>query len=327
MWRVNWVIPIALISIGFMMPALSAAEEESRIEGMIEIDYPFAGEAKVEVNLAGALFALAAKVVRDDEPETSDFLANLKALKVRIYDRAALGEKGFDEVLKFYEEQLKKEKWDIMARVKEEGSKVGVYSLTKGDIVSGLIVLIGEPGEVVIVNLAGNIDVTKLSQIDKITGMDLHLSDLDKKGAGDSPHIEKDLPPNKQKKQVRQRERALKSFWDGKSDEAIALLEELEKEGISDPADYALMAVLYNSTGAVDKSSHYLGKLRDLKNFRSDYALLAVLNNSMGAVDKSYYYLGRIYESEDLKDVSTAFYKKAVEINPQSEAAERLSGN
>ena len=316
MWRVNWIIPIALISIGFMLPALSAAEEESRIEGMIEIDYPFAGEAKVEVNLAGTLFALAAKVVRNGEPETSDFLANLKALKVRIYDKAALGEKGFDEVLKFYEEQLKKEKWDVMARVKEEDSKVGVYSLTKGDIVSGLIVLVGEPDEVVIVNLAGNIDVTKLSQIDKLTGVDLHLSDL---------NIEKKLPPDKQKKQEEQRGKALKSFWDGKPDEAIAILEGLEKEGINNRADYALMAVLYNSIGAVDKSSDYLGMLRMLKGLHADYALLAVLNNSMGAVDKSYYYLGRIYESENLKDVSTDFYKRAVEINPQSEAAERLN--
>lgn len=310
------MILIALISLGFMLPALSAAEEESRIEGMIEIDYPFAGEAKVEVNLAGTLFALAAKVVRNGEPETSDFLANLKALKVRIYDKAALGEKGFDEVLKFYEEQLKREKWDVMARVTEESSKVGVYSLTKGDIVSGLIVLTGKPDEVVIVNLAGNIDVTKLSEIDKLTGVDLHLSDLD---------IEKELPPKEQKKQEEQREKALKSFWDGEPDEAIAFLEGLEKEGINNRADYALMAVLYNSAGAVDKSSDYLGKLRKLRGLHADYALLAVLNNSMGAVDKSYYYLGRIYESENLKDVSTAFYKKAVEINPQSEAAERLN--
>jgi len=318
-WHVNWAILVAFISLGFVMPSLSVAEEESKLEGLIEIDYPHAAEAKVEVNLAGALFSLAAKAVRDEDPDASEFLTNLKAIKVRIYDEAALGGKSFNEVLEFYKGQLPKSKWEVLARVKDEGSTVSVYSLTKGDVVSGLVVLIGNPEEFIIVNLAGKIDVAKLAEIDQITGANLHLSDL-------NIEKKKKLTPEKEKKQKEQREKALKSFWGGEPDKAIAPLEELEKEGISDNSDYALMAVLYNSTGAVDKSSHYLGKLRELKDFHTEYALMAVLNYSMGTLDKSYYYLGRLYESENLKDVSAAFYKKAVEINPQSEAAKRLSG-
>jgi len=33
---------------------------------------------------------------------------------------------------------------------------------------------------------------------------------------------------------------------------------------------------------------------------------------------------GRLYELEGYNDISAAFYRKAVEINPHSEAAERL---
>jgi tetratricopeptide (TPR) repeat protein len=283
-WYANRTFLMAFICLGFILPSLSAAEEEPKVEGMIEIDYPYAGEAKVEVNLAGTLFALAAKAVRDENPEASEFLANLEAVKVRIYDQAALGDREIGEVLKFYEGQLKKQKWEVLARVKEEDSRVAVYSLTRGDIVSGLVVLVGgESEDIVIVNLAGNIDISKLSQIDDIAGIDLDLPELDLK--------KKKLPPEKEEKQKEQEQKAIKSFLGGNTNEAIALLEELEEEGISNHIDYALMAVLYHSTGDLDNS---------------------------------YYYLGRLYELENSSELSTVFYKKAVEINPQSEAAKRL---
>lgn len=274
MQYMNWAVLMAFISLGLIMSESSAVEG-----GLIEMDYPHAGEARVEVNLAGALFALAAKAIRDGKPEASEFLASLKSVRVRIYDEAALGGKSFDEVLKFYRQQL--QKWDVMACVKEKDSRVGVYSFTEGDVVSGLTVLIGNPKEVVVVNLAGKIDITKLSQIDEITGVDLDLPEF---------NLKEQLPPEKKKRQKEQKQKATKSFFDGDTDRAIVLLEELEEEGISNHIDYALMAVFHHS---------------------------------MGALDKSYYYLGRLYESEDF-ETSTAFYEKAVEINPQSEAAKRL---
>jgi len=171
---VNLAALIAFASIGFMQPSSVAAE----IEGLIDIDYPHAGEAKVEVNLLGGVFSLAAKIIQKEEPEASKFLAKLEAVKVRVYDEAALGRRNFDEALKFYKDQLKKEKWDVLAHVKEKDSKVGVYSLTRGDIISGLVVLAQGPEELVVVNLAGEVDVTKLSQIDKVTSVNLDLSEL-----------------------------------------------------------------------------------------------------------------------------------------------------
>jgi hypothetical protein len=52
---------------------------------------------------------------------------------------------------------------------------------------------------------------------------------------------------------------------------------------------------------------------------------MAMLFISTGHLDKSHYYMGRLYELEGYNDISTAFYKKAVEMNPHSEAAERLN--
>jgi len=189
-WHVNMVALIACVS----LVSISNAQEELKLEGLIDIDYPEAGEAKVEVNLAGPLFSLAAKAVGDEDPEASEFLASLKAVRVRIYEQAALGGKSFDEVVGFYKKQMQKPKWEVLARVKEKESTVGVYSLTKGkgDIISGLVVIVGNPKECVIVNLAGEIDVTKLARINETASKMLGLPKINLDEMKPSPEQKKE---------------------------------------------------------------------------------------------------------------------------------------
>ena len=191
-WHVNLLILVAYVSLA----SISTAEEELKLEGLIDIDYPGAGEAKVEVNLAGALFSLAAKAVGDEDPEAAEFLGSLKAVRVRIYEQAALGGKSFDEVLEFYKKQLQKSKWEVLARVKDKASTVGVYSLTKGkgDIISGLVVIVGNPKECVIVNLAGEMDITKLGKISEAAGNVLALPEIDLDKMKPSPEQKEQEP-------------------------------------------------------------------------------------------------------------------------------------
>jgi len=179
----NWVVLSAFISLGLILPLSSTIGEEPKIEGMINVDYPQPVRAKVEINLSGDLVSLAAKVIQKENPEAYQLLADIKAIKVRVYSKIGEGIDNlsdrtsfFNDVLRFYEEQLQKEKWDVIARVEDKNSRVGVYLLQKGDIVPGLVVLIGKPPEeVVVVNLAGKIDIAKLSQISKTTGFNLNL--------------------------------------------------------------------------------------------------------------------------------------------------------
>ena len=280
---INWTVLVFLISTGFMIPSLTASAAKPKIEGMIEIDHPDIGEAKVEVNLAGALFNLAANAVAKDDPEAAEFLASLKSVKVRIYNKSSFGDRSPDEVLEFYKEQLKGENWEVLARVKEQNSNVSVYSLINEEMVSGLVVLIRNINEAIIVNLVGEIDLTKLSEISKLTG-----------GVLDIPEeLEiKTLSPKERKRGKEQKGKALKSMFDGDPNRAIEILAELEAEGISSRVDHALMAMLYHSTDVPDKA---------------------------------YYHLGMLYELSGYSEISTVLYKKAVEINPQSVAAEKLN--
>ena len=164
---------VVFLSLGYILPSLLTARE-----GLIDIDYPHAEYAKFKINLGRPLLFLTGKIVGDKEREASEFLSSLRAVRIRIYDQVALRGERFEEVLKFYHRQLQGSEWDVLVRVREKDSSVAIYSLTRGDVVSGLVVLVGKPEEVVVVNLAGKIDIAELSQIDEIAGVNLDLPDI-----------------------------------------------------------------------------------------------------------------------------------------------------
>jgi hypothetical protein len=147
-------------------------------EGLIDLDCPYIEKPKLRVNLAGLPLFLATKIIGTEEPEVSEFLAGIKAIKIRIYDQTALSGRKFAEVVNFYKEQLHKPEWESLVSVTDEESRIGVYSLTKQDVIRGLLILVGESEELVVVNLAGRIDISKLSEIDEITGVNLNLPEL-----------------------------------------------------------------------------------------------------------------------------------------------------
>ena len=164
---------MVLISLGLALRLLLLPGE-----GLIKLDCPYAEEARLRLNMGGLPFLIAAKAIGDRDPAASELLASIKAAKIRIYDRTALNRKESEALLNFYKKQLRKSGWEALVSVNDGKSKVGVYSLTKGDVVAGLVVLVGDPEELVVVNLAGKIDINRLSEIDKITGVNFDLPEL-----------------------------------------------------------------------------------------------------------------------------------------------------
>jgi len=162
----NLAFLMVFLSFGLALPSFAALSKET--EGLIDIEYPYAKEAKVEVNLEGEMFSTLAKSMAQNNSEASDFLANLVAVKVRIYETSALGGKSLEDVMSYYQSQLPKTKWNLIVKVKEKNSNVGVYSFPKGEYIVGLVVLVGEPKEFIAVNVAGKIDPAKLTKIPQI---------------------------------------------------------------------------------------------------------------------------------------------------------------
>lgn len=181
-WALTITIFISILGLALQIQPGALAKEEMTEEGIVEIDYPDASEVKVEINITGNLFALAAKAVKDEEdPSLSNFLADLKSLYVRVYETELLMGHTPKAIVKFYEKQLLKEKWEVLARIKENGNMTGVYTLTKDDVIKGLFVVISNQQEdTVVVNLAGKVDLSKLSELNDLAGMELNLPDLGK---------------------------------------------------------------------------------------------------------------------------------------------------
>ena len=179
--NMNCILLVTFISLAFVLPSLSDVKGESKIEGLIELDCPHVGEATVEVNLSGSLLSFATGTIAAQVPELSEFLGGIQAVRVRLYkdmDPQIAGA-GLREVLEFYQVRLQKEKWEVLASVKEgESEALIIYSLPKGNIISGLFALFGEDGELLVVNLAGEMDFAKLPNIDVISSLGLPLPHL-----------------------------------------------------------------------------------------------------------------------------------------------------
>ncbi len=188
---------------------------QTNVKGVIPFDFPNAPEPKIEVNLTGKLIALAAKAakaqaaastsgssgssgtaakaakaqVAEQGQELTELLEMVnemvKGIYVRGYNSNAA---NLDPMLRHYENKLKKDKWEVIAKVKEENETVQVSALLDQDIVRGLFVIVTNKDETFLVNIFGQIDFEKLGKLlGSLKGLNLpSLEDLNIKSSGES---------------------------------------------------------------------------------------------------------------------------------------------
>lgn len=151
-----------------------AQKEKEETKGLIAFDFPNAREAKVEVNLSGKLISLVAKAAKPN-PEATELLEMLKGVYVRVYENDTA---TFNKLVRHYEEILEQEKWEVIAKVKEEAETVHVRILLGEDIIFGLFVMVAGETEVTLVNIVGEINPERIGEL---------LANLDNLGL---PHVE-----------------------------------------------------------------------------------------------------------------------------------------
>lgn len=194
------IITITFISFLILIPLLSIAEEQEneKIEGLIDINYSEFGSPKVEVNLSGSLLSIGIEAMPKDKSELKKFLADLKAIKVRIYDKERLSGKNIEDIIKFFDDALAKNKWESIARINDNNTRVNVSLLkneNKKDIVSGIFVFVEEKNEIIIVNLAGNINIVKLPELAKMSGFNFDMQQFGGQNAEENKPQEASEPP------------------------------------------------------------------------------------------------------------------------------------
>ena len=273
-WALTITIFISIFGFTLQLKPALAEEEMSEEEGVVEVDFPGAPEAKVEVNITGKLFSVVAKAVKDEEePDLSNFLSGLKALHIRVYEPQP--KDVAKDVVKFYEQKLLKAKWEVLARIKENGNTTGIYTLTQNDVVKGLLAVVSEEKELVVVNLAGKIDLSQLSKLNNIAGMNLNLPDLGTKG-------KKRVSPESEAQIKGYRAKALEYMADGRWDDAIAQLEKISEVGDYLISDYAALASIYLAKGYMGKCYYYLSSAYELEKAKEAAATLRSKAESRG---------------------------------------------
>ena len=128
-----------------------------------ELDILGSDEFSVEINLAGPLLKLVAGATRKAEPEFSQLIAGLDAVRVRV---APLEDLDLEEVrggIARATGWLEERGWQTIVRAREDDEEIYIYLLESEGVIAGLAILAIEAGdEAVVINIVGKIDLSQL---------------------------------------------------------------------------------------------------------------------------------------------------------------------
>lgn len=156
-----WIAPIHLVL------AQKEQSEKTKKKGLILFDHPQNPEAKVEVNLTDKLINLVTKSM-NSSPEVKEMVQMLEGIYVRTYDSSITTDGT--KFVEYYQDKLKKEKWEVFVKIKEANEMVEVSLLYDEDVAYGIfaIVVTDKPEkskEVTFVNIVGKIATERISDL------------------------------------------------------------------------------------------------------------------------------------------------------------------
>ena len=175
-------------SLTLMHSAVAQQDKSDKIDrkGLILLDFPEPLEAKVEVNLTAKLINLVTKSM-SHQPEVAELIQMLGGIYVRTYDRVIIDEK---KLVNYFQKRLKKEKWEILVKIKEENEVVEISLLFDEDIIYGIFVIVipETSGEATFVNIIGEIAPESIEELlgslSNFGAIDIDVGDALKAQAG-----------------------------------------------------------------------------------------------------------------------------------------------
>lgn len=149
----------------------------------VQVDFsPLASKAAevIEVNVEARTLKLAAKFLKDSNPDEAAVKALLNGLQgvyVRVYQFDKDSDYSTNDLVPIHT-QLHSPGWERIVGVasKRDRMNIEVYTMYEGEQMLGLTVIAAEPRELVFVNILGPIDIDKLAQLSDRLGLpDLEL--------------------------------------------------------------------------------------------------------------------------------------------------------
>jgi hypothetical protein len=161
--------------------SLRAADAPAGLVNFGKFAKPTNGEL-VEINLTSDMIAMAMQLAGKGQPDFTEALSGLHSISVNV---VGLDDQNRDEVtarMKAVRAQLDAGGWQPVVKVQEKKEDVGIYLKTRGkEAIEGVVITVIEGRkQAVFINVAGNIQMDKLSAL----GDKLNIKEL-KKVAGE----------------------------------------------------------------------------------------------------------------------------------------------
>ena len=159
---------IALASLVVLSVAATAVAQNPKLQTNQLDSLSAKASQTVDVNIDERLIGLLAKFLGKDpdEKKVKEIVSGLKGIYVKSFEFEKEGEYSVAD-LESIRSQLRNTAWSKIVNInsKKDGS-VEVYLMSNATQISGLAVLASDIKEITVVNIIGNVDLEKLSQLE-----------------------------------------------------------------------------------------------------------------------------------------------------------------
>jgi hypothetical protein len=135
-----------------------------------------------EVLLEENLLKMVSKMSKEDDPELTNLLGNLKLIKVNVFQVDDKNQKSVQNKITEIDKMLSGKNWSRIVKSKQKGEMAYVYiKEDSNNKIAGLVVTtIQDKGEAAFINIVGQIDLEQIGKLgDKFNIPD--LNGIDKK--------------------------------------------------------------------------------------------------------------------------------------------------
>ncbi len=172
--------------------ASSASEKLTEHPGYFafdELESLMSDSTSIEINLHGPLLRLVAAATRRDDPEFSEVIANLEAVRVRIAPVEDLDLPKIRAGLERASGWLEENHWQTIFRSRDTNEDISIYLREAAGEISGIAVLaIDMDGEAALINVVGRMNIDQIGRL----GQALDLPQLSQP---QEPEAKKDPKP------------------------------------------------------------------------------------------------------------------------------------
>lgn len=176
-----WLLPLVFASV---VPAVLAAEDDIRDHpGYVDFTALTAianVEPTVEVSLKAPLLNLVTNLLRHQDEDAAEFISKLRRVTVNVFDSDAIDVDEIAESMAVIAAELDDKGWERVIRIREDEDHVDVYFRLSDDseIIYGITIMVAEPGDTVLVNIAGEISISDINALGRRFNID-ELVDID----------------------------------------------------------------------------------------------------------------------------------------------------